>query len=415
MIEKITCPNCDHRFDIESVLASDLKKQQAKELAVIKQQMQVEQNQRLRQLEEDRKQFEQKKQRENELFMQKLEKEKKQIAESLKTKIAEDYKTQIELQNKELLESQSKIKALQSKELELMQMQRKMDQMLQQKEIDLQKKMIEERGKIQEELQKQLSQEMELKMLEKDKKLEDQHKLIEELKRKSEQGSMQLQGEIQELAIEEYLKYQFPFDQIEEVKKGQVGADTLQVVINSHQEVCGRIVYESKRTKSFSNEWIKKLKIDQQRIKADIAVIVTETMPKDMKGFGEMDGIWVCSFEDFKSLCAVLRHILLRTAAVQTAQENKGDKMEFLYNYLTGGEFKMQLMSIVDSHKTMKDDLDREKRSMMGHWKKREKQLDVVIENAVNMYGSIKGIAGSSLPNIDSLELPEADDIGQLI
>ena len=181
-------------------------------------------------------------------------------------------------------------------------------------------------------------------------------------------------------------------------------------MINQYQRICGKIIIESKRTKNFNAEWIDKLISDQRRVQADIAVLVSETMPKDIEGFGQVKGVWVCNYKDFKSLIYVLREIVLKTSAAQASQENKGEKMELLYGFLTSEEFRLQITGIIDGFKQMKEDLEREKNSMRMQWKKREKHLEIVISNTIDMYGSIRGIAGSSLPTIENLELPEGDD-----
>ncbi len=413
-MEKITCPNCSFKFDIEGVIAQDIKTQLDKELQAEKLKIQEEKKRNQLLLIKEREEFEEKKKRENEIFSERLRKAKMEQETELKNKISEDFQFKLKSQIDELNESKSKIKKLQEKELQYLKLQREVDEKLRSKEIELQKKIIEEKDRLSQELRKSIGQELELKLLEKDKKLEDQHKLIEELKRKSEQGSMQLQGEIQELAIEAYLKNEFPFDQIEEIKKGATGADTVQTVINTYQEICGKIVYESKRTKAFSNEWINKLKKDQRHVQAEIAVLVTQVMPKDMSRFGQKDGVWICNYEEFKSLSFVLRSLLLKTAAVKSSQKNKGNKMEVLYSFLTSEEFKLQISGIVDGFQNMRAELEREKNSMRAIWKRREKQLEMVISNTIDMYGSIKGIAGSAVPNIPSLELDEGMDLSEL-
>jgi hypothetical protein len=217
---------------------------------------------------------------------------------------------------------------------------------------------------------------------------------------------MQLQGEVQELALEDLLSRTYPFDTIEEVPKGVRGADAIQIVINSNQHKCGLIVYESKRTKNFANDWIDKLKQDQIICKADLAVIVTETYPVDMDRFGEKNGVWICSFYEVKSLSFVLREMLIKINSVKLSQENKGDKMELLYNYLTSNEFVQNIKRIVENYEGMINQLNSEKKSMHKIWAEREKQIWVVQENISALFGSIKGIAGKSLQT-DLLQLPD--------
>lgn len=275
--------------------------------------------------------------------------------------------------------------------------------------IQLQKELMEKTSLIEEAAKKKKDEEFELVKKEFEKKLEDQKALINEMKRKAEQGSMQLQGEIQELALEEILKRTFVYDTIEEVGKGIRGADAIQTVINEFGQICGKIVFESKRTQNWSEAWIEKLKDDQRALGAEIAVLVTQVMPKDMERFGQKEGIWVCNYQEVVSLVFVLRQILLKTQSVKSIQENKTDKMGLLYNYLTGTQFRQQLEAIVEGFSSMKEELEREKRAMKKIWKEREVQIEKVIDNTIDMYGSIKGIAGNAIAPIQHLELPEGE------
>ena len=220
---------------------------------------------------------------------------------------------------------------------------------------------------------------------------------------------MQLQGEVQELAIEEWLAMQFPLDSIEEVKKGARGGDCIQVV-NTHNRVnCGRIYYESKRTKDFQPSWIEKLKADMREKGADVGVLVTDAMPAGFERMGIKDGVWICTYEEFKGLCAVLRETVIQIGSAVSSQENKGDKMHMLYDFLTSNTFRMQVEAIVEGFSCMKNDLEKEKRAMQRIWKEREKQIDKVITNTIDMYGSIKGIAGNAIQAVRALELPGGD------
>ena len=199
-------------------------------------------------------------------------------------------------------------------------------------------------------------------------------------------------------------------DSVEEIKKGARGADCLQVVNTRSRQNCGTIYYESKRTKGFQPSWIEKFKHDMREKNVDIGVLVTETMPSDMSRLGLKDGIWICSFEDFKSLCVVLRESIIRLSDAITAQDNKGDKMGMLYDFLTGNEFRLQVEAIVEGFTQMQSDLESEKRSMAGIWKKRERQIQKVLLNTTNMYGSVKGIAGNAIQSVELLELPDDSD-----
>lgn len=243
-----------------------------------------------------------------------------------------------------------------------------------------------------------------MKMAEVQKKLDDQARLINEMKRKSEQGSMQAQGEVQELLLEEYLRNTFPRDRVDEVAKGKRGGDCIHYVKDAYNNPCGKILYESKRTKSFSNEWPSKLKEDMRLTQADIGVIVTEVLPSDMTHFGPREGVWVCTFNEFKALSMLLRDSLCRVAEVKIAQENKGDKMSRLYDYLTSIEFKQKIEAIVENFQQMQDDLNKEKAQALARWARREKQILQVIENTAALYGDVRGIAGNAVKEIDALE-----------
>jgi len=273
-------------------------------------------------------------------------------------------------------------------------------------QITLNRKLIEEKEKIRK--SEQDRNEMAIKELHK--QLDDQKRLTEEMKRKQEQGSMQMQGEVQELAIEEWLAGKFPLDSIEEIKKGARGGDCIQTVNTRSRQNCGTIYYESKRTKDFQPGWIEKFKNDIRERGANLAVLVTEAMPQGMDRMGLKDGIWVCTYEEFKGLCVVLRETIIQISDAIGSQENKGEKMHMLYDYLTSNEFKLQIEGIVEGFTLMKMDLESEKRSITGHWKKREKQIEKVLLNTNFMYNSIRGIAGTALQPIKALEMPEVSE-----
>ena len=229
------------------------------------------------------------------------------------------------------------------------------------------------------------------------------------MKRKQEQGSVQLQGEVQELAIEEWLKTNFPLDTIIEVKKGDRGADCRQTINTRLKENCGSIYYESKRTKDFGKTWIEKFKNDIREQSANIGVFVTDVMPPGMDRMGLRDGIWICTYDEFKGLCFVMREHIISLDLAISSQENKGDKMVMLYNYLTSNEFKLQVEGIIEGYTQMQSDLETEKKSITGHWKKREMQLQKVLTNTTFMYQSLRGIAGNAIQSIKVLELPEPE------
>jgi len=242
--------------------------------------------------------------------------------------------------------------------------------------------------------------EQHLKIKELEKQLEDQKKLAEEMKRKAEQGSMQLQGEVQEQALEELLRTSFPFDVIEEVGKGVKGADCIQTVRNNLGNTCGKIIYESKRTENFSNDWIDKLKADMLGQNADVAILVTRTLPKDMLQFGEKSGVYLCNFSEVKSLALILRNAILKISESRKSQENKGEKMIALYNYLTSPEFTGNWNAMREGFGQLKGMLQKEREDFEKNWKRKEKQIELIIQNSLHISGSIEGISGNDAINL---------------
>lgn len=408
-MDKIKCPNCGHSFDVEEALAGKVEEHFKKvyELKIAEQAKRF--NAEKEKLEQAEKAFEEKKERENEIFaeklQQKLEQEKLKIEQATK----ESFEEKLKLQNEELEKRKAENKSLREKEVALLRKEAELKEQQENLKLQTEKELLERQKEIEDKARLKERESFELEKIKWEKQFGDQAKLIEEMKRKAEQGSMQMQGEVQEIALENLLARLYPFDTIEEVGKGIRGADVIQTVINSAQQVCGKIVYESKRTKAFQNDWIDKLKQDQIICKADISVIVTETMPGDMDRFGEKDGVWICGFHEVKSLSFVLREMLVKTHSVKSAQENKGDKMELLYTYLTGSEFKQNIQRIIENYDSMLNQLNAEKKAMNKIWSQREKQIWVVQENISALFGSIKGIGGNAIDAIDVLELPDPD------
>jgi len=407
--QNISCPNCGHLFNVEDVFYKEIeleqeKKYQQKLKAAVDtvNQKEVDLKQREQKLEENRK-------RENELFQERLNKKLAALKKEEAERATKEVSLKIDALEKEAQEKSVLVLELQKKEVEFMQQQKLMEAERESREVELQKKLLKQQNEIEQKARLKERENFELKEKEYQKKLEDQLKLVEEMKRKSEQGSTQLQGEVQELAIEEWLKIQFPLDEIKEIKKGVRGGDCIQNINTRTLTNCGKIYYESKRTQNFGGDWIEKFKQDMRSKKIDVGVIVTKTMPKDMPRMGLKDGIWICTFKEFKGLSTALREGCIKVAGTLASQENKGDKMEMLYNYLTGKEFKMQIEAIIEGFSALKEGIDKEKRAMQSIWKQREKQLEKVLLSTTSFYGSIKGIAGSALPTIDYLELPGGD------
>ena len=407
---KINCPNCGTSIDVQDILANQIedkfKQKFQAQLAEEKHKFEKE----FDSLAKEKELFEEKKKQENELFQERLEKQMKEqtiaLETKIKSKLQEEQTEQFEALQKELNEKSEQIKELNRTKAEIEKLKREKGELKEIAEAEAQKRLNDQLQLEREKIRKTEEEKNELKFKEFQKKIDDQKALVEEMKRKQEQGSMQLQGEVQELAIEEWLAVQFPLDTIDEIKKGARGGDCIQIVNTRTNQNCGTIYYESKRTKDFQPTWIDKFKTDIREKGANIGVLVTEVMPSDMDRMGLKNGIWICNYEEFKGLSGVLRESIIQVNNALSSQENKGDKMHMLYDYLTSNSFHMQIEAIVEGFSSMKSGLDSEKRAMQRIWKEREKQIDKVITNTIDMHASIRGIAGNAIQAVKALELP---------
>lgn len=394
----VTCPNCEHTFAIEDALADKLRKE-----LEIKYQKEVAAERK--KIISERKALESEKEAYEAKVNEMIAKEKKRLRKEIEDETAKEYDERVRDLEEESAKRRKELQDYKKKEVDMLRREKDLKDKEEEMRLALEKEMIEREDKIKTEIRKHEEEKVQMKFKEYEKKLDDQKRLNEEMQRKLDQGSMQMQGEVQELALEELLRDTFPTDTIEEVSKGKRGADVQHRVCDERGDVCGTIIYESKRTKNFSRGWIEKLKDDMREAQADIGVIVTEAMPDELERAGEIQGVWICSFPEAKSVALILREMLLRIARVKSAGVNKGEKMEMLYAFLTGEEFRRQVESIVESFSEMTNDLDKEKRAMQRLWKTREKQIEKVIANTCDMYGAIKGIAGNTIQAIPALEL----------
>jgi hypothetical protein len=458
----IICPNCKTEISIEDALYAQLESQFNKDIQAKREQYkkaQLELQQKAEALKKEQEQFEDKlqdaltlrmkakeqdlresiqkevmqiKEQEEALLKAELDKKNKQLlsvqqeAEQKLQEALKQSKKEQQAQIKAQLEQESALKvkeledALQIKSAQIQELEASKAEITKLKmemaeaeakakseaQIEFYQKLAEEKQKAIQEVNSQ----NELKLKEADEKMRQLQEQLQIAQRKAEQGSMQTQGEVQELAIEEYLSSKFPLDTIEEIKKGQRGADCMQIVNTPEFANCGKIYYESKRTKEFQKSWIEKFKADMREKGADVGVLITAVLPKELERMGFYDGIWVCTYDEFKGSVALIRNSLIQVSLAKLSQEGKSDKMTLLYNYLTSNEFAMQVEAIVEGFTTMQSDLQKEKNAMARMWKQREKQLEKVLDNTIGMYGSIKGIAGNAIGNVKALELEYISD-----
>ena len=386
----VTCPKCQHNFEPTDAIREEVEKELRGKMT----------------------DWQKKKEEETtQLLAEQKTKIQNELTEQLKKNISGEYEHKLKLMQDNEANMSKQVNEFRQKELEFLKQVQAIQTKEAELELELQRKLNTERENLKAQIQKEETerlsikdQEHVLKVKELEKQLEDQRKLAEEMRRKAEQGSMQMQGEVQELLLEELLKTSFPFDQISEVGKGVRGADCIQLVRNSLGQEAGKIIYESKRTKDFNQEWIDKLKADMRSQGADIAVIVTQTFPKELDRFGEKDGVYICSFQEVKSVALLLRNAILKIHDTKKSQVNKGDKMSFLYDYLTSNEFSEQWKAVGEGFRQMRYSIQKERDAMEKLWKAREKQLEKVLLNAMHIKGSIEGIAGADAIHLDLLE-----------
>ncbi len=337
-----------------------------------------------------------------------LEEEKNKFAKTLQPELEKKLKESLsfEIKNKdnEIEEAKKQNKNLQEQLLELNKLIRQVKNESEEKRLEMEKKLTAAEDKIRVEEKKKADEEYKMKILEKDKKLSDALKLVDEYKRKLEQGSQQLQGEVQELELENILKAEFPYDEVKEVPKGVHGADVLQVVRTNNGRDCGTIIWESKRTKAWSEGWIAKLKEDQRLVKAEIAVIISQVLPDGVKNIAEKHGVWLTSFDSLVGLATSLRQNLIAVAAVKSSLVGRDDKKEILWNYLTSIDFRQRVEAIYDAYSQMMEDLKKERDWFTKKWAKQEKNIQKVADNILGMHGDLEGIVGKSLPEITELK-----------
>jgi hypothetical protein len=317
---------------------------------------------------------------------------------SQQTRELTDLKGILEDREVKLAEAQKAQAEVVRKERELADAKREM-------ELTIEKRVSGELESMRSQARSEAEDEFKLKVLDRERTISSMQRQIEELKRRAEQGSQQLQGEVQELELETLLKLRFPVDQIEPVAKGEHGGDILHCINTPHGVKCGTILWEAKRTKNWSDGWLVKLREDQRRAKAEIAILISHALPKGVESFDFIDGVWVSHPRVTIPLALSLRQTLLEVSTARQAAEGQQTKAAMVYQYLTGPRFRQRVLAIVEAFSSMQEDLDKEKRAIQKQWAKREEQIGRVMQSTVGMFGDLQGIAGKSLQEIDGLSL----------
>jgi hypothetical protein len=403
----ITCPSCGHEFEMSDALTGRIRKHLEQELlqdvkkreAAVKKKnkaLKAQEAQIAKSLEAIDDEIEAK-------LKERMSEAEKKAAKKLEGRYADQLK---ELQ-KDLEEKEADIKSFREQELKLRKEQRELKKAAESLELEVARKLDEEREKIRAETSKKIAEENRLKDLEKDKVINDLKASVEDMKRKAEQGSMETQGEVLEQDFEAQLKGFFVHDDIQPVPKGIKGADLVQTVRTPMGGECGILLWETKNTKAWSNGWIPKLKDDMIETRASIAILVSVVLPNGIKRFEQVDGVWVSDPLCALPLAAALRQQLMAVSHERTISTGKNEKMEALYQYLAGVEFKQKIEGIIEAFTSMQEQLNKERRAMEKHWKQREKEIDRVVKNTVGLYGDMQGIIGGQIPTIPALELDD--------
>jgi len=403
MAETIVCPKCRFEIEVTEVLATQLRAKLEQEFAETLRSRESEYAARETKLTEQKNQLTREKAAIAEEVAARLAKEREQLCKELTQKAKEDVAVDLKSTQSELTDVRGKLKLAQDQELALRKQKRELEDEKAALALEVVRQVDAQLTQARDAVRKEVTEERQLKEKEKDLQIAGMLKQIEELKQKAEQGSQQLQGEVLEIDLEESLRRAFPLDEVVPVAKGVFGGDVNQRVRDPSVGDCGSILWESKRTKHWNQDWIAKLKDDQRAAKAQFAILVSDQLPPDITSFAQHSGIWVTNRACAMGLAAALRAGLIQLAAARRAQEGQQGKMEVLYNYLSSEHFKHRMEGIIEPFMSLREQLESEKRSAHTAWAKREKQLDRALASTCGLYGDLGGIIGQSLPAIEHL------------
>ena len=407
----VLCPQCKTEIKLTESLAAPLLESIRRDYEQRLMQKDADIAKREKTLHEREASLQKQKESIDEQVAQKMQQEEIRIAaeEAKKAKLA--VGNELDRKMKEVNDLQEVLKQRDAKladaqkaQADLIRKQRELDDARRELELTVEKRVQTDLSAAREKAKKEAEDEMKLKVMEAEQTIASMQKQIEDLKRRAEQGSQQLQGEVQELEIESLLSARFPRDTIQPVPKGEFGGDILHRVIGPLGQPCGTILWESKRTKNWSDGWLPKLREDQRAAKAEIAVILSQVLPKDVETFGLVDQVWVAHPKVALPVAVALRQTLIEIASARQTSEGQQTKMEMVYQYLTGPRFRHRIQAIVEAFSSMREDLDRERKAITKQWSKREEQIDRVMQATVGMYGDLQGIAGKTLQEIEGLE-----------
>jgi hypothetical protein len=409
----IKCPNCGHAFELSNALTGHIREHLREELLQEVTRREAELKKKNAAIKADQAQLAKSRAAIDDEIETRLKERVAEAEQKAAQKLAGEYGDQIKALQSALQEQDVKLQGFREQELSLRKRQRELEEERASLELEVARKLDQERETIREAVLKQAAEGHRLKDLEKDKVIKDLRASLDDMKRKVEQGSMETQGEVLEQDFEAQLKGFFVHDSIQPVPKGIRGADLIHTVRTTLGAECGVLLWETKNTKAWSKLWIPKLKDDMIDIRASLAILVSVVLPDDIRRFGQVDGVWVSDPLCAIPLAAALREQLMAVSRERQSSVGKSAKMEALYQYLAGVEFKQKIEGIVEAFTSMQDQLNRERRAMERQWKQREKEIERVVKNTVGLYGDMQGIIGGQIPAIPALELDE-DSVKQL-
>ena len=405
MSNMVRCPHCTNEFPLDQVMSAQLE-------ATIRDELEAKYSQKIQALAGERekisqirRQLEARQEQLDEQVRKAVSKERESIAKKAKIVAQQAVALEIKDRDSQLQEAGKKLEAFETKELELLRKKRELEEQSRQQDLKVERWRNEEGKRIRESALKEAKDQHALKQAEKDHVIDSMRKKIDELQCKADQGSQQTQGEVQEIALENLLAAEFPGDEISPVAKGAKGGDVIQHVFDHSGRDCGSILWESKRTKNWSDKWLSKTIDDQQEAKASCACIVTTALPETIQNFGDINGVWVANWQCARGAALALRSMLIEASRARVAAEGQHGKAELVYQYVFGPEFRNRVRGLVEPCLEMQDDLEAEKRAFNRHWNKRQKQLDRALGSTTGLFGDLQGIIGNGLQEIEGMDL----------
>jgi hypothetical protein len=409
---QITCPNCRTEIKLTESLAAPLIAETRKAFEAQFSRKELEFGKREASLRQSQQEVTRAREAIDDEVGERLRSERSAIAASEAARARQAVANDLEQRDRQIAELQEnltdnngKLAAAQQAQIDVMRKSRELDDARRELDLSVEAKVQESLAAVREKAKLDAEEGLKIRLSEKEQQITSMQGKIEDLRRRAEQGSQQAQGEVLEVELESQLRARFPRDLIEPVPKGEFGGDVLHHVIGASGQNCGTILWESKRTKAWQDSWLVKLRDDQRLAKAEIALIVSSAMPKNVEAFDLVENVWVAEPRFAIPLAIALRQSLIDVAGSRITQQGQQTKMALIYAYLTGSQFRHRIDAIVEKFTDIREDLDRERKVMTKLWARREEQLRCVLDSTAGLYGDLQGIAGRAMPEIGSLNV----------